>query len=162
VTPYANQVFLAQKEANLEKLKKRLKKLHKPDEETGLEEDAKNGRKKGNGYGRGIETMFRSTLTNHYQLSAVADNKANMMISINSIINSIMISLLIHKFDRFPNLVIPTILLILVCLFTIVFTILATRPNITSVKIDRDEISNSPARLLFFGSFYQMKREDYK
>ena len=38
---------------------------------------------------RGIETMFRTTSKNHMELSAIADNKANIMISINSIILSV-------------------------------------------------------------------------
>ncbi|MBC7904118.1 MAG: HD domain-containing protein, partial [Gemmatimonadaceae bacterium] len=35
---------------------------------------------------RGIETMFRTTSANHFTLSSMADSKANIMISVNSII----------------------------------------------------------------------------
>jgi hypothetical protein len=40
---------------------------------------------------RGVETMIRVTSTNHQRLSDMADNKAHIMISVNSIILSIVI-----------------------------------------------------------------------
>ena len=49
---------------------------------------------------RGIETMFRTTSKNHMELSAIADNKANIMISINSIILSVLVSVLIKDSDK--------------------------------------------------------------
>ena len=41
---------------------------------------------KGPGTNRGVETMFRSAYRVQMELTALADNKANMMISINGII----------------------------------------------------------------------------
>ena len=35
---------------------------------------------------RGIETMFRNTVRTHVEFSAMADSKANIMISINTLI----------------------------------------------------------------------------
>ncbi|MDO8994592.1 MAG: HD domain-containing protein, partial [Daejeonella sp.] len=43
--------------------------------------------------GRGIETLYRSVYDYHINLTSIADNKANMMISINTIIMSIVITL---------------------------------------------------------------------
>ncbi len=111
---------------------------------------------------RGIETMFRLTSKNHMELSAMADNKANIMISINSIILSVMVSVLIRKLEEYPHMTIPAILLTLVCLTTIVFAILATRPNVTKGKFERLDITNKEANLLFFGNFHRMRLKDYK
>ena len=110
---------------------------------------------------RGIETMFRTTAKNHMELSAIADNKANIMISINSIILSVMVSVLIRNLDRYPYFTIPSILLTAVCLTTIVFAVLATRPHVTSGKFDKEDIVNKKANLLFFGNFHRMSLEDY-
>ncbi len=79
---------------------------------------------------RGIETMFRITSKNHLTLSGMADNKANIMISVNAIILSIILSVLFRKFETDPQLVIPALTLMFTSLSTIVFAILATRPNI--------------------------------
>ncbi len=70
---------------------------------------------------RGRETLFRTTSKNHLELSSMADNKANIMISINSIILSLVVSILIRKFEESPYLIIPTLILTAVCLVTISF-----------------------------------------
>ena len=111
---------------------------------------------------RGIETMFRTTSKNHMELSAIADNKANIMISINSIIISVLVSVLIRKLEEYPHMTVPAIVLILVCLTTIVFAVLATRPNVTSGMFKHEDIIDKKANLLFFGNFHRMKLDDYK
>jgi len=94
-------------------------------------------------------------------LSGMADTKANIMISINSIMLSILVSVLIRKFEEYPNLIVPTLIIVVVCLTAIVFSILATRPNITSGKFTRTDIKKKRTNLLFFGNFHRMKLTDY-
>ncbi|MBL6449704.1 HD domain-containing protein [Fulvivirga sp. 29W222] len=110
---------------------------------------------------RGIETMFRITSKNHLTLSAMADNKANIMISINSIILSVLVSVLFRKFEDYPNLIIPAMLLVVVCLVTIVFAVLATRPNVSTGTFTKEDIINKKTNLLFFGNFHGMEIENY-
>lgn len=111
---------------------------------------------------RGIETMFRTMSANHLELSSIADNKANIMISINSIILSIIVSVLGRKLEEYPNFNIPTLILTLVCLGTIVFAVLATRPNVTSGVFTKDDVYKKRTNLLFFGNFHSMKLDDYE
>lgn len=110
---------------------------------------------------RGIETMFRITSKNHLTLSGMADNKANIMISINSIILSVLVSVLFRKFEEYPNLIIPALMLVTVCLSTIVFAVLATRPNVSSGKFTREDIMNKETNLLFFGNFHGVSLDNY-
>lgn len=110
---------------------------------------------------RGIQTMFRMTASNHIHLSSQADSKAHIMISVNSIIISIMFSVLLGRLEYYPHLAIPTMLLALVCLLTIVFSVLATRPSINKGKFTEDDIRNKKTNLLFFGNFHQMQLEEY-
>mgnify|MGYP003631697411 CR=1 FL=1 len=111
---------------------------------------------------RGIETMFRTTSKNHLELSAMADNKANIMISVNTIILSVVVSVLLRKIYEYPNLIIPTIMLIVVCLFTIVLAILATRPNVSSGVFTDEDVLSKKTNLLFFGNFHKMKLDRYQ
>lgn len=111
---------------------------------------------------RGIETMFRLTSANHIELSGMADSKANILISVNSIIVSVLLSVLLRKLDEFPHLVIPTILFLFTCVVTMIFAILSTRPNIPDGKTKREEIKQKMGNLLFFGNFHKMKLEDYE
>lgn len=168
-TTYAKSELQPLQAKNLKKLEKRIKKAGKKEEkqEGKLEQEieklkGKLEEEKKSKPGRGVETMFRTTSANHLQLSNIADNKANIMISINSIIVSLMVSVLIRKFEEFPNLIIPTAILTTVCLMTIVFAILATRPNVTSGMFTRDDIYNKRSNLLFFGNFHQMSLQDYE
>ncbi len=111
---------------------------------------------------RGIETMFRTTMSSHLQLSSMADNKANLMISINSIIVSIIISSFLRNMDDMPHLLIPTGLLTALCLLTITFAVLSTRPRIKSQRDNTGLIADTKVDLLFFGSFSQLTPEAYK
>jgi hypothetical protein len=95
-------------------------------------------------------------------LSEMADNKANILITINSIILSIVVSVLIRKIEENQRLLIPTLMLVTVCLTTIVFAILATRPNVSSGKFTRDDIKSKRTNLLFFGNFFGMRIDDYE
>ena len=110
---------------------------------------------------RAISTVFRIMANNHASLSQMADSKANIMISVNSIILSILISLLIRHLDENRNLVIPTILLVLVCVGATIFAILATRPNISTGTFTKEDIQNKKTNLLFFGNFHNMTLPDY-
>lgn len=110
---------------------------------------------------RGIETMFRLTSKNHLTLSGMADSKANIIISVNSIIISILIGTLMQKLDNNSHLIVPTAILLTVNLGSIIFSILSIRPNVTPGLFTRDDIENHRTNLLFFGNFHKMKRDDY-
>ncbi len=110
---------------------------------------------------RGIETMFRISSGNHQRLSDMADNKAHIMITTTSIIISVLLSVLLRKLEDNPHLVIPTLLLLLVCLTTMVFCILATRPAIPDGRFSADDITSKKVNLLFFGNFYRMHFEEF-
>ncbi|MFB6457422.1 Pycsar system effector family protein [Chitinophaga sp. Hz27] len=111
---------------------------------------------------RGVETMFRITSTNHIRLSSMADSKAHIMISVNSIIISILLSVLIRRLEDYPNFLIPSLIFITTSVVTVIFAVLATRPNVTSGTFTKDDISRKDANLLFFGNFYRMTLDEYE
>jgi predicted metal-dependent HD superfamily phosphohydrolase len=110
---------------------------------------------------RSIATMFRIISDNHVSLSQMADSKANIMISVNTIVMSILVSVLLGKLQFYPEYIVPTIILLGVCLSAVVFAILATRPNVSSGTFTKDDIINKKVNLLFFGNFYNMDLQDY-
>ena len=111
--------------------------------------------------GRGVETMYRTTYRTHINLSSIADNKANIMLSINAIIISITLSTLVPEFGLNSKLVFPTLLLLAVCLVSIVFATLSTMPKVTEGIFSREDIRQKKSNLLFFGNFYNMEMEDF-
>lgn len=167
-TPYGQTILEEGKKKNMKHLKKLLngdgiseKKYRKLEEEV-VSLQAKLEKAKILKPDRGIETMFRTTSHNHIMLSQMVDNKANILITINSIILSLVVSVLVRKLEENPSLTIPTVILIAVCLATMVFSILASRPNVSSGKFTREDIKNKKTNLLFFGNFHAMGIEEYE
>jgi predicted metal-dependent HD superfamily phosphohydrolase len=148
-TRYARDLFQAKKQENLDKLKKKaLKekeeplmpavlqtgqaaKLEKPENQEAGDPAKK---QKTDRPGKGIDTMFRISSDNHQRLSDMADNKANIMISTNSIIISVLLSTLLRKLEDNGHLVVPTILLLAICVTTMVFAILSTSPYLPELS----------------------------
>jgi len=168
-TDYARDNYEEIKNQHLLKLRKKLRKKMKKvdkkdisvkesaDEKVRLE-SAKIDSKK---IERGVETMFRNVMRTHVSFSAMADNKANIMISVNTIIITIIVSVMIRKLDTNPHLIIPTVILTLVSLVTLTFAILVTRPKVTEGTFTPDEIQSKQVNLLFFGNFFNMNLDDF-
>jgi len=110
---------------------------------------------------RAVQTMFRNSSSNHQRLSVMADNKALIMISVNSIIISVVIGLVIGKFVMNSKLIAPTALLLIVNVLAIIYSVLATRPNIPGGTFTKEEVDNKTVNLLFFGSYYKMEYKDF-
>ena len=113
------------------------------------------------GSSRGVETMFRTSYRTHMDLSHLADNKANIMISINGIIISILIASIAPKIDANPWLLVPTAVLLVGCVGSMIFSILAARPRVTSRVVDMEQIRSDEANILFFGNFVSLDEEEY-
>lgn len=113
------------------------------------------------GSARGIETLFKSSYRVQMDLTGLADNKANMMISINGIIMSIMLASVAPKLDSNPWLFLPTMLLLVGSLVSMIFAILAARPRVSHEPISLSDLKNSKGNILFFGNFANMSAPDF-
>ena len=131
------------------------------DAETHLEQLADTVKKKGPGSSRGIETLFRSAYRVQMDLTGLADNKANMMISINGIIISIIIAAVAPKLDANPWLLIPSTIFLIGTLISIVYAILAARPRVHSNPITLEDLEHSGGNILFFGDFANLTQDDF-
>jgi hypothetical protein len=167
-TPYCQRLLNKQKKAHTNKLRKKL--AGKPAPVAGtmpiasqpeLPHPLDTSDMSGLRPEKGTETLFRITSGVSQRLSEQADNKANILISVNSIIMSILLSIVVARLDRYPHLTLPIILFLGVNLFTITFSILATRPSVPSGVFDRKDVEGRKVNLLFFGNFYRMNFDDY-
>lgn len=113
------------------------------------------------GSARGIETMFRTAYRVQMDLTDLADNKANMMMSINGIIISIILAAVAPKLDTNPWLLLPTIILLLGTLVSMVYAILAARPRVSSDPITLSDLKRSRGNILFFGNFANLSEDDF-
>ncbi len=159
-TDFAKTELQPKKDKNLQLLQKEIYMLEQGKEKKLLKSKAKKAKPKG--YSRGVESMFRNTARMQITLSSIADNKSNILISVNAIIMSITMTVLVTRFEEMPNFIIPTLIFLLFCLVTIVFAILSTRPNISSGRFNKEDIKQNKVNLLFFGNFYNMELNDYE
>lgn len=153
-TTYANSSYTSGKQDNINQIKELLKKnktdhLSSPKKEK-VEKPSK-----------GVETMFRIASGNNQRMSDMADKKAQILITVNSIILSIIFSQLIRKLDESSYLTIPTYMILAVNIFTIFFSLLATRPNLSSGKFTQKDLEEKKVNLIFFGNYYNMPFDNY-
>lgn len=150
---YCQNEIVKNKESNFKLLQERLKKRQNKKKAT--TQPSKR-------YSRGVDSMFKLTARNQINLSSIADNKSNILISLNGVIISLGLVALASKFKEEPAIIIPTVIFIIFSLSTIILAILATRPNISSRdSIDKDT-ENDKVNLLFFGNFYKMRFDEYE
>jgi hypothetical protein len=106
-----------------------------------------------------VDHMLRTTRLHHVQLSSMADMKANILLTMASLVITLSVRYIMDVHLRWATLV-----LIVFCLLTIVFTSYAVMPK-TPFKIKKranPDISGSKFNLLFFGDFVQLEYEDYE
>ena len=65
---------------------------------------------KPNNYSRGVDSMFRLTARNQISLSSIADNKSNILISVNTIILSVIMTVYIARFQEVTIFILPIII----------------------------------------------------
>ena len=162
-TPYALKNWQKKKDENLltllEKDKSHKSKLKKEDFKAKAKAKYKNSSPE-----RGIQTLYRVTMRNHLKLSDIADTKANILLSVNAIIISLAIANLIPDLDTPGNkqIMIPTLILVLFSVASIVGSILSTRPNVTSGEFTKEQVKNKEVNVLFFGNFHQMPYDQFE
>lgn len=162
-TSYAIKNWKEKKDENLLSLLKKEKKSKKKI----AKEEAKARLKvkyKDKSPDRGIQTLFRVTMRNHIKLSDIADTKANILLSVNAIIISLAIANLIPDLTAPANktLMIPTLVLMVFSVASIIGAIMSTRPNVTSGEFTREEVKSGKVNVLFFGNFHRMPYEQFE
>ena len=160
-TPYAMKEWQPQKESNLAKLLKAKKKAKKKLKKERLKAQLK-AKYKNESPERGIQTFYRVALRNHIKLSDIADTKANILLSVNAIIISLVLANLLSKLDTNPFLVWPSAIFVISSTITMILAVIATRPNVTRGKFTEEDVKNKKVNLTFFGNFHKMELSKYQ
>ncbi|OON67754.1 Pycsar system effector family protein [Hymenobacter sp. CRA2] len=152
-----------------ENIQEQRKSLKKQEKKAKKKEEEAEGFAEGK---RGVETMFRATYSQHQRLSQMADQKANMMISLNTVLLSVIITYLGAKtstigpaFTKNPVLAVPMGLLVATALASVVTAILSAQPDVTSFKWLRRSpqiATNRRVNLLFFGNFTKLSLDNFQ
>lgn len=158
-TDYAKENWQEQKEENILALISKLQKSEKTQKKEVLKAKLKDESPQ-----RAIQSLYRIELRNHIKLSDIADTKANILLSVNAIIISLLMANLIPKLDSPTNsyLIYPTVIFVLFSIASMIMSVLATRPKVTNNNVVDDEIKAKDTNFLFFGNFHTMELSDFK
>lgn len=148
-TPAAQTLYGRQSKKN----QKRLKKMAKAN---------KDKLKKGIQGSRSAQMMFKTALRNHLDLSNLADNKANIMLSVNALIITIAMPVAASYIAQLPYLLVPALVLLCTCLASMIFATLATRPIKMTGYTKPETIERGESNLFFFGNFFRMSFKEYQ
>ena len=154
-TEWAKDLYNEQKEKNLKALKKRIKQRKQNKKEKEVSTPTISNIKS-------AQTQFKTALRNHIDLSNIADNKANIMLSVNALILTVALPFMIDKSIDNSYFLIPTIIMALVCLSSMIFATLSTRPIKMSGFTSQEQIKNNQSNLFFFGNYHKMTYDEYK
>ncbi len=110
----------------------------------------------------GINSFFRILSNNLNQQNMLADNKSNIMISINTVVLSLVIGSSARNIEYWQNLFVPIIMFVITSLLTTVFAVLATRPNFVKGSVTQNDLDNKKSKLLFFGNFTSLSLPDFE
>ncbi len=110
-------------------------------------------------------TLYRVAFQHQDHLLAVADYKANMIISISTMIISAIIAIIGYgvvtgKGESYvPLFIIPVVLVILSCLISLILSIQAARPKL--ILPGRIPVQTQKSSLLFFGVIAGFSQQEY-
>ncbi|MEP2060030.1 MAG: Pycsar system effector family protein [Maribacter litoralis] len=158
-TEYAKENWQEEKEDNILSLISRLQKAEKTERKEVLKAKLKDESPQ-----RAIQSLYRIELRNHIKLSDIADTKANILLSVNAIIISLLLANLLPKLDTPSNsyLIYPTVIFVLFSIASMIMSVLATRPKVDNADVVENEINKKDTNYLFFGNFHTMNVKDFK
>lgn len=159
-TDLAKEIYGVQRQQNLRILKRLAQKKAKKN----VAKPKKINDKTGNtiATNRSAQMMFKTSLRNHIDLSSLADNKANIMLSVNALIITIAVPMATAYINESPHLMASVIILLLTSLCSMIFATLATRPIPMSGLTTKEEIHEGRSNLFFFGNFHRMTLKEYE
>lgn len=114
---------------------------------------------------RATQTFFRANYRNHINLSAIADNKANIMISVNTILLSVLIAFLSYQNigQTKPIILLPVVIFLVTGLASLIFAVLSAKPKVTMLnKQDKPSPAEVKRNIVFFGNFVSLDLPEYE
>jgi hypothetical protein len=122
----------------------------------------KKERKEKKSFSRGVETLFRSAYQTHVNLTAMADGKASIMLTVNGLLLSVVLATITPRIAQDEWLLAPVVIVLLTCLASLLFAVLAVRPRLMRRTVSVDVIRKDGANILFFGNYAQLTEADFR
>jgi len=108
--------------------------------------------------------IIRTTQRNNIDLTQLADNKANVLLSLNAIMITFLLPLILSNLEAIFQgyLYIPLIILAVTCFSTIYISAIVLKPNrLDEYRASPTDDPDAQFSPFFFGNFYKMKPEEF-
>ncbi len=164
-TDFAERNFALGKAYNLQRIEDRLNQLIEQTPKargTNAKVKKKKRKKKEASVERGVQSMFRLTSRNQISLSSIADNKANILLTVSSLIVSVVTISGYPYAQEHPDLQWAMLMFVVTSLITLILAILSTRPKVSKKPVSKEALTNKSVNLLFFGNFWKMAYPEYE
>ncbi len=111
---------------------------------------------------KGVLNIIRTTMRNNIELTHIADNKANVLLSLNALMITFLVPFVVPNFEAIKtfHLVFPLGLLVVTAFVTIYISTLVLKPS----KFDQNQKLVKKGKYVspfFFGNFFQMNKEEF-
>ncbi|MBK9018300.1 MAG: hypothetical protein IPM82_32000 [Saprospiraceae bacterium] len=150
----AESLFGKRKEKNIKKLKKSL--------QSSLKVKLEGDKSSSISANSGARTMFKTALRNHIDLTNIADQKANIMLSINALIITIGLPAFATYLTGTSYLILPGVIFLLTSVATMIIATISTRPIKVTGETDLTQLKSGKTNLFFFGNYYRIPNEEYQ
>ena len=110
---------------------------------------------------RGIDTLLRNAYRAQLDMLALAATKANIMISLNGLLMSMLIIAGTTLITINGMYVIPIGIFLVTCAVATTFAVFAARPEISRKKFSYGEFMRDEARLMVFEEFSDLHESEY-
>ena len=111
--------------------------------------------------GKGVETLYRTTIPALVTQTQFADNKASIMMSINGVIISVLVAFRDQITAGGPQLTVPGAVMAIASLGSAICSILAAMPNLSTPTVTEENMRSPEINHLFFGVITQIDRLTY-
>jgi len=110
-----------------------------------------------------ITNLIRTAMRNNIDLTNIADNKANTLLTLNALMVTFLLPLATANIDFVieSRLAIPLAIMILTSLITIFMAVIVLKPGDFSIVRDQKIEQGQNYSPFFFGNIFKMRREEY-
>ncbi|MDG1099817.1 MAG: DUF5706 domain-containing protein [Saprospiraceae bacterium] len=118
--------------------------------------------KKSKKISKDVLNIIRTTMRNNIELTHIADNKANVLLSLNALMITFLVPFVVPNFESIKefNLVFPLGLIVITAFVTIYISTLVLKPS----KFNQNKKLLEEGKYVspfFFGNFFQMNKSEF-
>ncbi len=110
---------------------------------------------------RSTETLFRNAVRSNLDLTSIADNKANIMISVNGFILTVIVTAGGFVMQSEPALIYPFTMILLTAILSIGCAVMAVKPKVNLPEDTLEDLRNDRSSIIYFKHYVHMDPEDY-